>query len=121
MFYSALASGREAAFDVDAAIQNRKLRNAAIEHELIQAPIEEKIFPCNRRKTQRHERPMVDEAVRIKNFDEVEYTYTDKQFRQETLRCLGCGYASIDTKKCIGCGICQKLCPEGDVITMIKI
>jgi len=116
----ALASGRKAAFDADAAIQERILRNAAIGHELIQAPVEEKIFPCNRRKTQRHERPVADAAVRIMNFDEVEYTYTDKQFKQEALRCLGCGYASIDTKKCIGCGLCQKLCPEGDVITMIK-
>jgi NADPH-dependent glutamate synthase beta subunit-like oxidoreductase len=117
----ALASGRKAAFDADAAIQERILRNAAIGHELIQAPVEEKIFPCNRRKTQRHERPVTDAAVRIKNFDEVEYTYTDKQFGQEALRCLGCGYESIDTEKCIGCGLCQKLCPEGDVITMIKI
>ena len=40
--------------------------------------------------------------------------------KEEALRCLDCGFASIDKDKCIGCGICQKLCPEGDVITMVK-
>ena len=116
----ALASGRKVAFDVDAVMQDRVLRNASTAHELTAAPIDEKIYPCNRRKTMRHERPMEEPAARLKNFDEVEKTYTDKQFYQEALRCLGCGFASIDPAKCIGCGICQKLCPEGDVITLVK-
>ncbi len=117
---NALASGRKAAFDVDAALQERVLRNAETGHGLIQAPREEKIYPCNRRKTMPHERPVIEPEKRVKNFDEVELTYTDKQFREEALRCLGCGFASVDTEKCIGCGICQKLCPEGDVITLVK-
>ena len=25
----------------------------------------------------------------------------------------------IDIEKCIGCGICRKLCPKGDVISMV--
>lgn len=116
----ALASGRKAAFAVDVAMQERTLRQADTAHGLINAPLEEKIYPCNRRKTMRHERPMADAEARVKSFDEVELTYTDKQFQQEALRCLGCGFASIDKEKCIGCGVCQKLCPEGDVITMVK-
>lgn len=116
----ALASGRKAAFDVDAAIQGRKLRNAEIGHKLIAAPLEEKIYPCNRRKTLPHKRPMADVSTRIRNFDDVEQTYTDRQAYQEELRCLGCGYALINDEKCIGCGICQTLCPEGDVITMVR-
>ena len=40
----ALASGRKAAFDVDAAIQERVLRNAEIGHKLVAAPMEEKIY-----------------------------------------------------------------------------
>lgn len=116
----ALASGRKAAFDADAAIRQRELRSAVVEHEIIDAPIEEKIFPCNRRKTQSHSRPVLDAATRTSSFDEVELTYTDKRFAQETLRCLGCGYSSIDTERCISCGVCQKLCPQGNVISMIK-
>ena len=116
----AIASGRKAAFDVDSAIQQRTLRQSTIGHELVMAPKEEKIFPCNRRKTIRHKRPMQDASLRIQNFDDVEFTYTDRQFHEETLRCLGCGYAEINADKCIGCGICQKLCPEGDVITTVK-
>ena len=116
----ALASGRDAAFDVDAAIQERMLRNGRIGHKLVPGPLEEKLYPCNRRKTRRHERPMQPAAERVKNFDDVEITYTAKQVYQEELRCLGCGYAMIDAEKCIGCGVCQKLCPAGDVITMVR-
>jgi len=50
----------------------------------------------------------------------VEITYTARQVQQEALRCLGCGYALIDPEKCIGCGVCQKLCPKGDVISMVR-
>lgn len=117
---NAVASGRKAAFAVDTVIQNRALKKANVSHEIVAAPIEEKIYPCNRRKTARHERPIADPVDRIKNFDEIEYTYSNKQLQQEALRCLSCGYALIDVNKCIGCGVCETLCPEGDVITMVK-
>ncbi len=116
----ALASGRKAAFEADAALRGRVARNADISHGLVAAPLEEKIYPCNRRKTLRHERPVVDPTERVKNFDDVEISYTKKQVYQEELRCLGCGYSKIDPDKCIGCGLCQKLCPQRDVITMVK-
>ncbi len=115
----ALASGRKAAYEIDAVLKGRALRKAKVEHELTAAPLDEKIYPCNRRKTRKHERPMQDPASRVNNFEEAELTYTDKQFYQEALRCLGCGYSQINPERCIGCGVCQSLCPEGDVITMI--
>lgn len=116
----ALASGRKAAFAADAALKGRKLKRAETEHKLTAAPLEEKIYPCNRRKTMRHERPMTEPKERIKTFEEAEQTYQDRQFEQEVLRCLECGFSSINTEKCIGCGVCEKLCPKGDVITMVR-
>ena len=115
----AIASGRKAAFDVDSAIQQRTLRQSTIGHELVMAPKEEKIFPCNRRKTIRHKRPMQDASLRIQNFDDVEFTYTDRQFHEETLRCLGCGCAVIDEDLCVGCGICTTKC-KFDAIRLEK-
>ena len=41
-----------------------------------------------------------------------------EQLREEILSCLQCGYEVVDPEKCIACGMCQKLCPKGDVITM---
>lgn len=116
----ALASGRKAAYAVDAALMGRTLRSASVEHTLVQAPMEEKIYPCNRRKVRIGERPMADPKTRAQNFDDVERTYTQREAANEELRCLGCGYALIDESRCIGCGVCQALCPEGDVITMVK-
>lgn len=47
---NALASGRKARDYVDAVIQERTVRDAEIGQKLVQAPMEEKIFPCNRRR-----------------------------------------------------------------------
>jgi NAD-dependent dihydropyrimidine dehydrogenase PreA subunit len=55
----------------------------------------------------------------VQSFDEVEGIFDDGEIRQEVLSCLGCGYEAVDPEECIACGMCQKLCPKGDVITMV--
>jgi len=117
----AMASGRKAALDVDAAIQGRALRDpvANKENRLKLAPVMEKLFPYNFRKIRRPETKLINVAERVENFDEFEGVFTDTDAFKEADSCLACGYEVVDSEKCIGCGICAKLCPKGDVITLI--
>lgn len=116
----AMASGKETAYEVDARLRGRKLKIAGQGTERLQpAPVSEKLFPYNFRKTLRPETPMEDPEIRKHNFEEVEYTFTDKEAFVEADACLGCGYSGVDTEKCLGCGLCQQLCPKGGVITMV--
>lgn len=115
----AMANGREAAIKIDAALRGREIKHDMQQHGLTLAPVMEKIFPYNRRKNVRPEIPMQRAEERINNFQEVEGVLTKEQLHQEVLGCLQCGYEAVDTEKCIACGMCQKLCPKGDVITMV--
>lgn len=115
----AMASGRKVAIEVDALLQGREVKHNFAAHELNLAPIRERIFPYNRRKVIRPEIATLKAEERIHNFDEVEGLLTKEQLMTEAVSCLGCGYEVVDSDKCIACGLCQKLCPKGDVITMV--
>jgi NADPH-dependent glutamate synthase beta subunit-like oxidoreductase len=117
----AMASGRTVALNVDTALRGRALRDPVAEktERLVAAPVEEKLFPYNFRKILRPETPLVPANERIKNFAGVEGVFTDEEAYRESDCCLGCGYEVVDFEKCLGCGICLKLCPKGNVITMI--
>lgn len=115
----AMASGKKTAYEVDAQLRGRQLKIEEQGTERLQpAPVNEKLFPYNFRKTLRPETPMADPDTRKHNFDDVEGTFTDKEAYIETDACLGCGYSGVDPEKCLGCGLCQQLCPKGAVITM---
>ena len=115
----AMASGRKTAIAVDAALRGRMTKDPMKVHDLHIAPVEEKIFPYNRRKATRPVSPLLDVAERIYSFDEVEGTLGEEEILQESVSCLGCGYEVVDQEKCVACGLCLKLCPKGDVITMV--
>ncbi|MDR1575324.1 MAG: FAD-dependent oxidoreductase [Treponema sp.] len=117
----AMASGRHTAFAVDAALRGRALRDPAAEQadRLVAAPVEEKLFPYNFRKIMRPETPMAPAFERIKNFAGVEGVFTDEEAFRESDCCLGCGYEVVDIEECLGCGLCARLCPMGNVITMV--
>lgn len=114
----ALASGRNTAIEVDEKLRGRQVKHyTALDPErLIVAPVEEKLFPYNFRKTLRPSTPMQNVQERIRNNYEVEGVFTDDEAFVEVDSCLGCGYEKVDPEKCMGCGMCQKLCPKGDVI-----
>lgn len=116
----AMASGRQTAIEVDSKLRGRmqKTEATASNERLAEAPVGEKLFPYNFRKIMRPEAPLVSAAERMQNFKEVEGVFTDEEAYRESDCCLGCGYEAVDPEKCLGCGICQKLCPKGDVITL---
>lgn len=115
----ALASGRAAAFEIEKKFRGFAKKDPMADHELLGAPISQKIYPYNRRKNIRPEVSKVSPEDRIKNFKECEGCFTTEEVMIEVGSCLECGYEQVDATKCIGCGICQKLCPKGDVITMV--
>ena len=117
----AMASGRRAAIEVDEKLQGRQVKNyTALDPErLAVAPVGEKLFPYNFRKTLRPETPVFDVNARVGNFEEVEGVFSDAEAFVEVDSCLGCGYEVVDPEKCLNCGLCQKLCPKGGVIKYI--
>ena len=117
----AMASGRKTAMDVDAAIRGRQLKGSTIEmaDRLTPVPVEEKLFPYNFRKIVRPHVSKLEPEVRVKTFANYEGVFTDKEAHREADCCLGCGYETVNAEKCIGCGMCARLCPKGDVITLI--
>lgn len=45
-----------------------------------------------------------------KSFRDLTITFTEKQLKTETSRCLSCGASIVDENKCIGCGLCTTKC-----------
>ena len=116
-----MASGRKVAIEVDEKIRGRQVKQyTALDPErLVVAPVGEKLFPYNFRKTLRPETPVMKVEDRILNFTEVEGAFSDAEAFTEADSCLGCGYEVVDPEKCLNCGICQKLCPKGGVISFV--
>lgn len=116
----AMAKGREAAIKIHEGFRGIRIKEEMERQELHLAPVEEKIFPYNRLKIGR---PVISTAapeVRVHNFDEVEGILDGDQAELEVQACLKCGYEQVDPEKCIACGNCQRVCPKGDVITMVS-
>lgn len=117
----ALASGREAARQVELLLGGCALKDPMKAHTLTLAPLSEKIYPQTKSKLLSAKAPSIPMERRLHTFDEVEGTFSDQQAAQEVSRCLECGYEAVDPEKCIGCGACLRNCPKGDAITMVPV
>ena len=114
----AMASGRAAALRVDDELSGRKYRDYEVERTISPGERKYKIYPAVRLKAPFPELRNLAPEERLAGFAIVEQGLSGAEAEMETARCLSCGYRKVDPDKCIGCGVCQKICPKGDVITM---
>jgi NADPH-dependent glutamate synthase beta subunit-like oxidoreductase/NAD-dependent dihydropyrimidine dehydrogenase PreA subunit len=65
------------------------------------------------------QKPMRKADTKLTFADDRE-TFTEKQVKKETERCLNCGAAYIDQTRCLGCGLCATRC-KFDAISLSKV
>jgi formate dehydrogenase beta subunit len=112
----AMASARRAAKSVDAFLMNSTPEEDV--PAMGSAPLREKIFPVRLEKLTPIKLKELKKEDALASFDEVQAGTPLKDFEADARRCLKCGYIEIDHSLCIGCGICKRVCPVGNVITM---
>jgi NADPH-dependent glutamate synthase beta subunit-like oxidoreductase len=117
----AMASGRAAALQIDNELAGRDYEEYVVNREVLPGEREYKIYPATRQKLQFKGVQKIDTECRKKSFELVEMPLVKDDAKLDAVRCMSCGYRKVDTELCLGCGVCQKVCPKGDVISMIAI
>ena len=117
----AMASGRAAALQIDNELMGRTYEEYKVERRVNPGERKYKVYPATRLKLKFEGVRELGAEERKKTFDIVELGLDGDEARLEVQRCLSCGYRYIETEQCIGCGVCQKVCPKGDVISMIAV
>jgi NADPH-dependent glutamate synthase beta subunit-like oxidoreductase/Pyruvate/2-oxoacid:ferredoxin oxidoreductase delta subunit len=112
----AMASGRRTSQAVDAYLSGTSPKSPAIKPE--EAPLQEKIFPVRLEKAIPLRMPHLSTAEALASFREVDISPRRERLQEDARRCMRCGYVEVDHELCIGCGVCRRLCPAGDVLTM---
>jgi NADPH-dependent glutamate synthase beta subunit-like oxidoreductase len=112
----AMASARKAAKSVNAFLMNSTPEDAA--PAMGSAPLREKIFPVRLEKLTPIKLRELKKEDALASYDEVQTGTPLSDLETDARRCMKCGYIEIDHSLCVGCGLCRRVCPAGDVITM---
>ena len=116
----AIASGRNAAIQIDNDLRKREYEDYKIDRSVEKGDLAYKIYPAVRRKITFPVPEILSAHERKTSFEVVEKVFNAENAGLETIRCLECGYEYVDAEKCIGCGVCRKVCPMGNVISMVR-
>ncbi len=95
----AIAWGRRVAESIDRFLKGEDLRKGR-ESE-VPSPVDYVREGVEKRRRIRPKK--LDPELRIKDFSEVEYPFTEEEAVEEAKRCLSC-------RRCLGCGICAEVC-----------
>ncbi|MCL2530134.1 MAG: FAD-dependent oxidoreductase [Coriobacteriia bacterium] len=117
----AMASGRAAAIAIDNELMGRDYLDFEVDREIGLGERKYKVYPAKKLELQFEGLNTIDPASRIESFEVVEIGLDDDEAILETERCLGCGYRYVDAETCLGCGVCLKVCPKGDVVSMVAV
>jgi NADPH-dependent glutamate synthase beta subunit-like oxidoreductase/NAD-dependent dihydropyrimidine dehydrogenase PreA subunit len=112
----AMASARKAARSVNAFLMGSTPEAEA--PEMGGAPLREKIFPVRLEKLSPVKLRELKKDDALASFAEVQTDTPLSELETDARRCMKCGYIEIDHSLCVGCGVCKRVCPAGDVITM---
>ncbi|HPA45910.1 MAG TPA: NAD(P)-binding protein [bacterium] len=107
----AIAHGKRAARAIDNFLSSRPLKDGLKPAEKRENPLSEKELAGRRKRSARIPRVDAKElsvADRVRNFQEVEYTYTEEEAQREARRCLNCA-------GCSECMLCVQACQAGAI------
>ncbi len=108
----AIAHGKRAARGIDNFLSNRPLDTGLAKRTESANPLSEDDIKRLRKKLEETERvPHAEQSVaqRLKDFREVEHTYTAEEAQREAQRCLNCGM-------CCECMRCVEACKAGAIV-----
>jgi NADPH-dependent glutamate synthase beta subunit-like oxidoreductase/ferredoxin len=119
-FITAIASAQRCAVGIDEYLTGQQLKLIKRGY-MKQLPIVNYDMPSKYDAFIRQEPGEMGIHERGRNFDLVEFNYTERAAREQGMRCLRCHINVVfDAERCILCGLCINICPES-ILKMVPV